>query len=66
MIRAKHKSEREQERREREREGKKRFSFFSLEEEKWLVEMETREASTHAIGNKKQEKMGGQKEEFFV
>jgi hypothetical protein len=39
-----------------EREGKKRFSFFSPEEGKWVVETETRKASTYAVGNKKQER----------
>ena len=66
MIRVKHKGEWERQERGGERgrgwwrgEGKKRFSFFSPEESKWLVEMETRRASTHTVGNtEKQERMG--------
>ncbi len=49
-----------------EREGKTRFSFFSLEErKKCLVKTEIREASTHVVGNKKQEKMAIEKKNLY-
>jgi hypothetical protein len=56
------------EKEERERdgsEGRERsdFHFSSSEEGKWLVKTETREASTHTVGNKKQGREWGQKEE---
>jgi hypothetical protein len=51
-------------RKKRER-GKKRFSFFSLEEGKWLMKRETQEASTQTIGNKKQERMETERRIFI-
>lgn len=60
MIRTKHKGEREWEEKRDDGEGRERndFHFSASEEGKWVVETETRKASTHDVGNKKQERKG--------